>query len=223
MLELDDEARKPRSLTVHYLAPVREGQLDLIAAIERSGNRVSNCLVRLEQEGRPVALALAVSVIGTAGPRSFDNTTFPEAPPPTALEQFPTRVDGLPDVMQNFEYRFALGHLPFTGAPEPSAGIWIRTAQPRRPDPVAIAAFTDAWAPMPFSQLESPAGAPTLELTVHFRNHAWYERAETDAFVLAMFRSRLLTEGLFEEEGELWSAGGVLLAQSRQLAMLIES
>jgi acyl-CoA thioesterase len=124
--------------------------------------------------------------------------------------------------MRNFEFRFAFGQLPFSSASESGAGIWLRTAKRRRPDAFALAAFTDAWAPMPFTQLDRPAGAPTLDLTIHFRDHGWYERAADDAFVLASFRSQLLAEGLFEEDGELWSDDGVLLAQSRQLAMFVE-
>lgn len=222
-LELDRPERKPRSLTVHYLTAPDEGSLDLIADVKRSGRRTSNCLVRVEQRGQPVALALAVFATGEASRRSFKRIAFPSAPSPDHLEPVPTHRDGLPEMMQNYEYRFAVGNLPFSGAPEPTAGVWIRTAKPRRPDPVSVAAFTDAWSPMPFVELDRPAGAPTLELTVHFRDHGWYERADEDAFVLAIFRSGLLNEGFFEEQGELWSEDGVLIAQSRQLAMLIDS
>jgi hypothetical protein len=36
-----------------------------------------------------------------------------------------------------------------------------------------------------------------------------------------VFRSRLAHDGFFEEDGELWSRDGALLAHSRQLALLI--
>jgi hypothetical protein len=38
--------------------------------------------------------------------------------------------------------------------------------------------------------------------------------------VLGRFLTRLARGGISEEDGELWSEGGVLLAQSRQLAIL---
>lgn len=221
-LELDDRGRRPCSLTLHYLAPAQEGPLKAHAAVERSGRRVANCLVRLEQDGRPVALALAAFAALSVTASSFDHTRFPEAPAPDALDPLPVHADGVPPFMGNFELRFALGHLPFTGAAEPTCGVWIRTAKPRRPDALAIAVFADAWAPTPYIERRAPVAAPTIDLTVHFRDHAWYERAEGDAFVLGMFRSRLLSDGLFEEDGELWSPDGVLLAQSRQLGLLVE-
>jgi hypothetical protein len=37
----------------------------------------------------------------------------------------------------------------------------------------------------------------------------------------AQMSSRLLSEGFFEEDGVIWAADGSVLAQSRQLALLM--
>jgi hypothetical protein len=65
-----------------------------------------------------------------------------------------------------------------------------------------------------------PGGIPTIDLTVHFRSPLPLAAAEPGAHVLAVFRTRLVNEGLLEEDGELWSRDGQLLAHSRQLALL---
>jgi len=36
-----------------------------------------------------------------------------------------------------------------------------------------------------------------------------------------VFRTRVVHEGFLEEDGEIWSRDGRLLAQSRQLAILV--
>ena len=41
-------------------------------------------------------------------------------------------------------------------------------------------------------------------------------------YVLGRFASRLSVAGVWEEDGELWTRGGELIAQSRQLALVRE-
>ena len=59
------------------------------------------------------------------------------------------------------------------------------------------------------------AGAPTLDLTIHFR-----APVASGEWVLADYRSRFSAGGVWEEDGELWAPDGTLLAQSRQLALI---
>ena len=79
-----------------------------------------------------------------------------------------------------------------------------------------LAALTDAWLPTVFSRITAPASAPTVDLTIHFRSPP-PQRPEP---CLVVFRSWLATDGFFDEEGEVWSEDGSLLAQSRQLALV---
>lgn len=116
--------------------------------------------------------------------------------------------------------RQALGDEAFSGG-SPYSGIWIRAREPRLLDAPLAAAMLDAWFPAPFVHLERPAPAPPLDYTVHFRAPLPTSDAVAEDAYLATFRSGLARGGFFEEDGELWSQDGSLLAQSRQLALLL--
>ena len=58
---------------------------------------------------------------------------------------------------------------------------------------------------------------PTIDLTIHIRE---LPRPD-DEWFLAVFSTRTLTDGFLEEDSEIWTPDGRLLAQGRQLALLI--
>ena len=219
---VERDAKRPCSLSLHFLVPPRDGELDVSVTVERTGERATNCRVRMHQDERTTAFGLVALARPVAASDAYEQTSVPDVPPPAELAPLPLDAPGVPAFLHNYEFRFALGGLPFTGAEAAETGVWVRTASRRRPDAIAVAAFADAWARTPLVRRRAPAPVPAIDLTVHFRDHDWYERAAEGDFVLATFRSRLLAHGLFDEDGELWSPDGTLLAQSRQLGMLLE-
>jgi acyl-CoA thioesterase len=64
-------------------------------------------------------------------------------------------------------------------------------------------------------------GAPTVDLTVHIRTPLPAPGMRPEDAVLVSFRTREVSQGLLEEDGEIWSRDGRLLAHSRQLALLL--
>jgi len=138
---------------------------------------------------------------------------LPEDLPPLA------RAETMPPFFDHWDHRPALGAPPFSGADEAFTGGWMRLAEPRIADALLLTAVSDAWPPAPFARVREPMTAPTLDLTVHFRRALPAPGARDTDHVLGVFRSRLAHEGFFGEDGELWSRNGLLLAQSRQLAM----
>ena len=56
---------------------------------------------------------------------------------------------------------------------------------------------------------------------MHLRAELPPADARDDDWYLVTFRSRLSAEGFAEEDGEFWSRDGRLLAQSRQLALVL--
>lgn len=222
--------RAPRSLTVHYTAPPAEGAVRVETRVERVGRSLTTVSGRMLQGDRLLALALGAFSLPRSGP-SFDHTRMPEAPPPEACRSFP---GGIP-MHERYEYRWAIGAPPrlpsaAAAAADPAAGSgaealcggWIRLAEPRVVDAPLAAAYTDAWPPACFSWAgpEAVGPVPTVDLTIHFRTELPRSGARPDDWCLAMFRSRLAASGFLEEDGEIWSRDGVLLAQSRQLAVI---
>lgn len=217
-----DPSRTPRSLTVHYTVPPEEGPVRIETRRERNGRSLTTLSARMFQGERLLALGLGAF----SEPRPgivFQEAVMPEvAPPEHATSQ------GLGDkrlpIHERYEYRWALGAPPFSGGNEALCGGWIRLAERRPLDALALAAFVDAWPPAVFSRTrlgEIAAGVPTVDLTVHFRAQLPPSGADSHEFVLARFRSRRAAEGFVEEDGEIWSRDGELLAQSRQLAALL--
>jgi acyl-CoA thioesterase len=217
LTELDDPLRPPRSLTVHYLRPPVEGEVEVTVVIERTGRALTTLSARLEQDGKLLALALCACAVDMPGLEVAD-LRMPAVPAAEDTPAAPASTIDIP-MRQRYEVR------PLFGGPlgevdhdAPAVtGGWIRLAEAEPLDHLVVAALTDAWPPAVFARMESPAAVPTIDLTVHFRG------APPDAheWALVQFATRHVEGGYLEEDGAIWSADGRLLAQSRQLAMVL--
>src|SRR5665811_741593 len=52
---VDDPARAPRSLTIHYASAPETGPVEIRTTIERQGRSLSTLSARMEQGGRPAS------------------------------------------------------------------------------------------------------------------------------------------------------------------------
>jgi acyl-CoA thioesterase len=212
--------RAPRSLTVQFPRAPVAGPAEIAVTIEREGGSVTFLSARMEQGGELQATALAVLAKDweTTG---YSELRMPEAGEPGELySPNPEDVPGMPTMFQNYSMRSAVGEPAFSGG-APYSGVWLRAREPRFLDAPLAAAMLDAWFPAPFVRIERAVPAPTIDYTVHFRSPLPAPGATVEDPYLAVFRSGLARHGFFEEDGELWSADGTLLAQSRQLALLL--
>lgn len=137
----------------------------------------------------------------TAGPLAV--------PGPPAIPQ--------PPMVERYDLRWAYGVQPGAGGGEARAGGWLRLADPEAVDHHVLAAYTDAWLPPLFSRLSAAMAVPTVDLTIHFRS------LPVDPFdwSFGCFTSPTAADGYLVEHGQIWSRQGLLLAESRQLAVLI--
>jgi acyl-CoA thioesterase len=218
LAELGDPAREPRSLTCHYLRPPAAGPVRIDVTVERAGRATSTLTARLAQGDRSCVLGVAAFGVDVGAPAAYA-TPPPDVPAPDDVAPADNSGSGL-SIVGRFEVRPALGAPMFAGAEEAVTGGWLRFADARATDAVALAMFADAWWPSPWVRLREPVPAPTLDLTVHFRAPRAAAALAPGEPVLAAFRSTTAADGFFEEDGALWTRDGVLLAQSRQLALL---
>ena len=88
----------------------------------------------------------------------------------------------------------------------------MRFADGREADLLSLPLLVDSTAP---SVLELGAGSTTIQLTVHLRAHP------APGWLACRAVTRFVSGGYHEEDFEVWDAAGALVAQSRQLALIL--
>jgi len=91
---------------------------------------------------------------------------------------------------------------------------WFRLHENEDADPLAAILAADAFPPAVFNSNLPLKWTPTVEMTTHLRD------PRPCAWLKCVFRTRFVTNGLLEEDGEIWDGKGSLVAQSRQLALV---
>jgi acyl-coenzyme A thioesterase PaaI-like protein len=204
LLTVDDAARAPRSLTIHYARAPLPGPVTIRTTIERAGRSLSTLSARLEQDGSLVALALAAFSVAWSAPQISELQMPAVAPPDPRRESGKLLFKAAPPFTQHLVLQPRIGVVPFQGASDPmDIGAWIGLAEPRAVDALTLAFLSDAMFSPPFIRMDQPATSPTIDLC------------------FARFHTGRVHEGFFEEDGAIWGADGSLLAQSRQLAILM--
>lgn len=218
---VDDPARTPRSLTIHYTRAPEPGPVAIATPIERAGRSLSTLSARMEQGGRLIALALSAFSGPWSGPDA-DELPMPEVSPPQAGEASGPHPQA-PPIAQHVRLHRRFGGKPFGGGQEMEVGGWIGHAEARPIDALSLAFFSDGLIPAPFMLTGRPSPAPTIDLSVHFRATLPHlVDGVAPELCLIRIRSRLIQEGFFEEDGVVWAPDGTVLAQSRQLALLLD-
>jgi acyl-coenzyme A thioesterase PaaI-like protein len=208
----------PISVTAHYLAPGREGPVEVHGEVVKAGRQFATAVGTLRQADRDL-----IRVIGTFGDLAAMRGGYRHvtgAPPDLRpIEECVPRTVAAPEVV--FQERVTLLLDPscagfWHGTKSGRAEVlgWISLADGRPLDTLAMLLIADAMPPTVFN-IDAPEGwVPTLELTVHVR------AVPVEGPLRLRVRTQFVHGGLFEEDGEYWDAAGTLVAQSRQLALL---
>jgi acyl-CoA thioesterase len=218
-----DDTRAPRSLTIHYARAPEPGPVRISTVLEREGRSLSTLSARMHQGEELIALVLAAFSVPWGGPE-IDDERMPDVEPPDPSREGVKLIEhGGPEFARRIVLQPRMDGRPFDGGEQPMAVRgWIGLAEPRPIDALSLAFFSDALIPAPFMRMTEFAAVPTVDLTVHFRARTHPEPdADPRELCLAQTTTELIQDGFFVEDGLIWAADGTLLAQSRQLAIVI--
>lgn len=209
------------SVTAHYLSPPVEGRVEIRTQMVKPGRSFVTVMAEVVQDGRERVRALGAfgDLAARRGPTRV-SARPPDIPPPedcvSLLDLTHRAGRPVPEVMNRFDLRLPPDSpwgRPGEGDPFEITG-WIRFKDGTEPSARSAVLFADAFPPTLLGAVDA-GWVPTLELTVHVRGRP------APGWLLGTFQTRVLLDGLMEEDGELWDSEGRPVALSRQLAMVL--
>lgn len=210
----------PLTVTTHFLRPGSpDAPFDVDVQVLRSGRSVSTVRATLAQQDK-----VRVEMLATFGDLEQNagidteldpRPTYTLPPPPDCpLRSGQTQGLHLP-IMDRLEVRLNPDHARAGESEDAVISGWIQFADGRAPDSLSLAMFADAFPPSLLTRLGVIGWVPTLELTVQVR------RRPAPGWIQAEFHTADLQGGRMIESGMLWDQAGHLVAQSRQLGLVM--
>ena len=210
----------PLSLTVNYCAPIAAGAFDLDVRLVKANRSTQHWCVEMTQGSSDVA-TLATAVFAERRPSwSHPQAPFPGAKP---YEQtLPYAKVAAPWVKQ-YDFRFVEGEPNFEGMPgsaPPNAfsKLWIGDRAPRKIDALSLMSMSDAFFGRVFHAKRELVPFGTVSLTTYFHGDAADLAAEDITRLLAVADAKIFHKSYGDQNGELWSPNGRLLATTTQIA-----
>ena len=220
--KLSKEHPDPLSVTTHYLRPGIPGEpCEVNVEVIRRGRSMTTARGQLIQVGKTRLEVLCAfgNLENASANKPLVTLQAPQIPPPQECPERSGEAQGVDlPIMNRIEIRVNPETIPdVEGTPPGRAEVsgWIRFRDQSAADSVSAVMFTDAFPPALFGLLGVIGWVPTIELTVHVR-----QRPATP-WLLGRFVTDDLQGERMIESGALWDEQGALVAQSRQLGLLL--
>ena len=217
-LELSDPATSLQQLSLQFLRAFVGDEVRVEVRVERSGRRVSNATVRMHSGGRLAGVGVA-----SVGVRSSSSDVMFAAPPRVA--PYEPADNGEDAAMPEFQRRAWIQPRATDG----SAGVgstdvaWVAPRGDTLIDHRWIAVVADLLVPPASRAWTEWRGFQTLDLTYHARCPLPRHDLPPGSPVLVAVTNRAASGGFVDEDVDVWSPAGDLLAQSRQMRLVMES
>jgi acyl-coenzyme A thioesterase PaaI-like protein len=205
------------STAVQFLRAPRSGPARVRLEQLKVGKTAAMTRATLIQDDSPYIETLVTTASLGTGASEWSGAPATAMPP---VEECVALPDPKPESNMTLNAQMELRFDPpsigwFTGEPtgRPESRAYFRMSEPQDPDPFIMALAVDALPPVVFSAGRR-GWAPTVELTWHLR------ALPAPGWLTLIGQGRLIRDGWFDEDVEVWDSEGNLVAQSRQIARL---
>ncbi len=210
----DSDRRSTPIVTANYINRCVPGNADIGVEKISNSSQFNRMQARLVQDGRE-----RVRAIGTFSDEKLECILdrYESGEPSLVSPEECVAIPALPKytIMENLDIRLdpaCAGWMQGKLADRSEQKGWIRFRSARPYDLASLFLVADAFPPPVFASQGLISWVPTIELTVNVRS---VPRTE---WLKCVFRTRFITCGLLEEDGEVWDGNGTLVAISRQIA-----
>ena len=221
LIDHPQRAGDPLAMTVNFCAPIAQGAFDLDLRLVKANKSSQHWAIELTQDGADVA-TLATAVFAERRPSwSHQVAEFPQTKPFEQIRPFPRiKVSWA----NQYDFRFIEGDPEFQST-QPQAGhsnsysrFWIGDRVPRKVDMLSLMSMSDAFFARIFHAKRALVPFGTVSLTTYFHASVDDLAAEDTTHVLAAADAKVFNRNYGDQNGELWSPNGRLLATTTQIA-----
>ena len=211
----------PVALQAQFIGPMRQAPFRVRTACLKQNRSTafwrSEILQAGEDGGSEAVCAHAtITLSNWRDTFSLADARMPPAPPAASLPALSQRSYRQPAFLSRYDFRLVSGPI-LAGADNMNSLVWLRDAEPRTLDARSITALCDTSPPSIWLRLSEPVIVTTLVYNIFFRASAAAMAAAGTEHVLIDSYCDVGAAGFYDQNANLWSAAGDLLAQTQQL------
>lgn len=210
LLQRSERLGDPVALTVNFAGPVRDGEFVIATREIRTSRSTQHWFAEMVQGSDPEVSTTATAVFGTRR----ETWRHTEASPPS-LPSRESLVAARKSTSAPWSERYDRRTIN-----DLDAGVarsWVVDVPPRPLDFPSLASLCDAFRPWLFVRRPQPTPIGTVTLNVYFHAAADELAAIGAAPLKVVARSNVIHRGFFDQEAQVWSPDGALIATTQQV------